>query len=414
MKTRTFAIAATLVACLAAPAAAQPKSIKKLKLAPDASAEVRKAVDGLRDGNMNRRAAAVKRLGELGAEAKPALPFVVEMAREEGNVVVEGKDTTFIGIVAEALKAIDGPAAVPPLVAMLDDKSARGNAAAALGVLRDARAVDPLVALLSGKDQQGRYWAVFALGLIKDPRAVDPLAAVLRDEDAHGNVAVAVLLHTNAVEALGEIKDKRAVPPLSSYLGTGKYPKARAAAAEALGKIGDASGVPALVTVIGNDTAFGVDDVELAREIQQNAVQALGAIKDPQAVDPLLQYMKAGKHPAARAHAAKALGQVGDRRAVDPLIAAMGDTSADLLLRFGAALGLEILEDMRAVEPMIVVLEGPEERLRVVAARFLKQMTGQDLGNEGTAWRKWWVASNTKTPTPAAKPKPKPKPKKPS
>jgi HEAT repeat protein len=176
---------------------------------------------------------------------------------------------------------------------MLDDKNARANAAAALGVLRDARAVDPLLALLSGKDQQGRYWAVFALGLIKDPRAVDPLAAVLRDEDAHGNVAVATLLHTNAVEALGEIKDKRAVPPLSSYLGTGKYPKARIAAAEALGKIGDASGIPALVTVIGNDTAFGVDDVELAREIHQNAVQALGAIKDPQAVDPLLQYVKA-------------------------------------------------------------------------------------------------------------------------
>ena len=90
----------------------------------------------------------------------------------------------------------------------------------------------------------------------------------------------------------------------------------------------------------------------LLRELQSNtagikyltAAMALGRLRDPRAVEPLIQALK---HPncEVRYVAAVALGEIGDARAIDPLVEALADHwgSDELLpsVREAAAIALE-------------------------------------------------------------------------
>jgi HEAT repeat protein len=59
-------------------------------------------------------------------------------------------------------------------------------------------------------------------------------------------------------------------------------------------------------------------------ESREEAAEALGAIRDPRAVDPLIGALKDRDHEV-REEAAKALGAIGDRKAVKPLNEALKD-----------------------------------------------------------------------------------------
>jgi hypothetical protein len=51
---------------------------------------------------------------------------------------------------------------------------------------------------------------------------------------------------------------------------------------------------------------------------------------------------------------------------------------------------------------MIAALDDKE--LAKVAGRYLKSTTGQDLGTDGAAWRKWWEEDKRKKAAPRAQP----------
>ena len=402
-------------------AAAQPKQLKKLQIPADAPADVRAQLQRLSLKDRNERADAVMKLGGMGSKAAPGLPFLLEMVREGGSVQVGSQEHTMSSLVAESLKQIDGPGSVPGLVQLLDDKGARLNAATVLGVVGDTRATSRLVPMLADKDPTARYWAIFALNHIKDPAAIEGLAAVLRDTSNFGNVKVAVLVHQSAAEALGSTGDARAVPPLAEYMKGGTYAAARLASAQALGAAKRAEAVDPLLALLADSSAFGAaaDDLEA---FHKAAAEGLGEIKDARAIDPLLAYVKGGGPLLARAYAARSLGRIGDPRAYEALAAILGEAAQPSGLRLGAAAGLEALGDPRAVELMVAAVGDKE--LAKVAARYLKKTTGQDLGEDATAWRQWLeedkkrkAAAARPTPSPAAakkaaprKPKPTPPP----
>ena len=77
----------------------------------------------------------------------------------------------------------------------------------------------------------------------------------------------------------------------------------------------------------------------------EEAMQALGDIGDPRAVEPLIYQMREKSSTAAWA-----LGDLGDIRAVEPLIEAL--SSSEYLIRGSAARSLGILGDERATEPL--------------------------------------------------------------
>jgi HEAT repeat protein len=424
MRIRSLALFSSFASlALAGGALAQPKQLKKLPIPADAPAEVRAQLERLSLKDRNERADAVMKLGGMGSSAVPALPFLLEMVREEGKVQVGSQEHAMTSLVAESLKQIDGPGSVPGLVRLLDDKDARINAATVLGVVGDTRATQRLVQLLPDRDPTVRYWAIFALDHIKDPNAIDGLVDVLRDTSNFGNVKLAVLVHQKCVEALGATGDARAVPPLTQYLRNGTYAAARLASAQALGATGRPEAVEPLVALLGDPTALGAHPDNVA-DFHKAAAEALGEIKDPRAVDPLIAFVKSDANALARGYAARSLGQIGDPRVYDTLAAILDDTTQPTGPRLGAAVGIETLGDPRAVEPMINALD--DKDLAKVAERYLRKTTGQNLGPDPAAWRRWFEEDKKKgaaaAPTPAAtapkkgdqrRPKPTPPPPRP-
>src|SRR5258707_5192947 len=238
MRIRTSFALGALASLAAATALAQPKSLKKMAIPADTPPDIRAQIERLSDKDPAARADAVMKLGGMGPKAAAALPFLVETARDETKVPINGESQSINAIVSESLKEIDGPGSVPLLIRLLDEKDGRNGALTVLGVLGvlgDTRATPRVLRVLGENDGQSRFWAVFALKHIKDPASIDGLAAALKDTSTLGAIKVAKLVHESIAEALGEIGDARVVPPLADYIRTGKFTSARLGSAQALG-----------------------------------------------------------------------------------------------------------------------------------------------------------------------------------
>ncbi len=137
-------------------------------------------VDGLYSEVPADRAYAASQLAELGPEAGPAAPFLIDVLKD-ANWQVRRQ-------AAEALGAVGDLLAVDPLVEVLSDRdgdwSVRAAAARSLGQLGDRRGVEPLVAVLNDMNAHVRHMAVRALGQIGTPETMESLvAAGVSDSD---------------------------------------------------------------------------------------------------------------------------------------------------------------------------------------------------------------------------------------
>src|SRR5258708_39867346 len=131
--------------------------------------DIRAQIERLSDKDPAARADAVMKLGGMGPKAAAALPFLVETARDETKVPINGESQSIDAIVAESLKEIDGPGSVPLLIRLIDEKDGRNGALMVLGVLGDTRATPRVLKALGENDAQRRYWAIFRPNQLKDP-----------------------------------------------------------------------------------------------------------------------------------------------------------------------------------------------------------------------------------------------------
>jgi HEAT repeat protein len=115
--------------------------------------------------------------------------------------------------------------------------------------------------------------------------------------------------------------------------------------------------------------------------------RALGEIKDPRAVEPLIAAL-GDERSDVRQAAAEALGEIKDPRAVEPLIAALKD--AEWRVRAAAAYALGEIKDPRAVEPLIAALKDAEWRVREAAAQALDHLGWEPAQDEIAGW--YWIA----------------------
>ena len=173
----------------------------------------------------------------------------------------------------------------------------RREAVVTLGEMADERCVEPIVKALRDGDWQVREAAVEAVAEIGPP-AVDLLIRYLRDWESRKYV----------IRALGKVNDERVLDPLKSMLHNDEFKDDATRALVELGK----PAVPVLIAALSDKEEF----------VRKQAILALGAIKDPEAVDPLIALLH-DQDWWMRLTAAAALEKVGDvrgREAIKPLM----------------------------------------------------------------------------------------------
>jgi HEAT repeat protein len=146
----------------------------------------------------------------------------------------------------------------------------------------------------------------------------------------------------HAAKALGRIQDGRAVPALMPLLHD-KVKAVRAEAATALAAIGPAA-VPALVEALKHEEWL----------VRLHAVEALGKVKAPAAVPPLLFVLFNDRDSAVREDSVRALGEIGSPETVEFLVTVLKDPT----LRPLAVEALGRIGDHRAVPVLIDIVTG--------------------------------------------------------
>jgi HEAT repeat protein len=247
---------------------------------------------------------------------KPEQPdeFSMSETPEAADALADRMSDTLAGS-PEASAAEPPPADAPPGEAVFEEEKVkdeidiqidllkdpdwtiRREAVVTLGEMGDERCVAPLVNALRDGDWQVREAAVEAMGQVGSP-AVEHLVKMLRDWD----------IRKAALRALGKIKDERVLDPLVQQL---RHDEFKDDATEALVELG----APAVERLVG-----ALKDKD--EMVRQQAIIALGRIKDATALDPLIEMLK-DPDWFSRLTAAAALEKIGDERgrlAIKPLL----------------------------------------------------------------------------------------------
>lgn len=339
------------------------------------SDRVLEEIAALKDDDWALREDAATLLGEFGDPR--AVDPLVEVLHDEDRAVRDAA--------TGALRKI-GRAAVSALIVALQDPN--GNvqeaAVAILKDLADPRSVEPLIGCLTSPNWVLRMYAAKGLGIIGDERAVMPLVPLLIDSvkavradttDAMSRIGrpalptlIAALRHQEwlmrlqACEALGRLGVEEAVEPLCQVMLNDRDTAVRQDAAKALGCIGSSVALEALTKAL------------MDLDVRPFAVEALGKLKDPRAVDTLIDVVTGKGRPAnvrkvhacgddsgeldveemeVQIFAVGALAEIGEDRAIAPLIRALQDTrlrsdAAKALGKLGLRVAAPLLEAMKS------------------------------------------------------------------
>lgn len=178
-------------------------------------------------------------------------------------------------------------------------------------------------------------------------RAVPPLVEILRQ---------APKARAQAALALGEIGDAAAVKPLLDALDFASTDRevldADRYIADALGALRAREAVPALTKLVASPDAY----------LQVAAVDALGRIGDPAAIDTLVAVATGAPEPFTAKKALLALGRIGDPRAGPAVLKLLFEDRAGVTFFPEAAFAAaEIGRPM--AQPLLAILEGKDAAL---------------------------------------------------
>jgi HEAT repeat protein len=244
-----------------------------------------------------------------------------------------------------------GPDAIPEIVRqglINEEARVRSGAAEAIGLMGHRDGMEPLLEALTDRDAAVRTVAAAALkATVEDgerERVCKRLLAVVSgiDKPADG-----------AVRALGHLGEKRAAPDLRKMAQADTAPAMRAAAAE-----------------------------------------ALGAMRDAESLDLLIDRLLADRSAEVRGAAALALARIGDAKAVKPLVKAFERYPQDRRQLVGP---LARFRDPEGVETLIEALDDDDARVKDMAWDALKLLTGEtSLKKDRSIWNEWWELEGRK------------------
>jgi len=247
----------------------------------------------------------------------------------------------------------------------------RLSAASSLGEKKDVRAIKPLIAFLKEFD---KFQDAMAKKIAEQGQAQNIFAPIIQA------MLATTVFREIVEEALVKIGTP-AVRPMIEALND-ESSNTRYGVINALGKIGTPS-VDPLIKELKNNSI----------RIRGGAAEALGITKDPNAIKPLIIALKDKDHEV-RSKAARALGQIGNADVVDPLIESLKDEATRV--RAAAVVALGNTKDLRAAGPLIAALKDKEEYVTQFVPKALKNITGQDFGEDQAKWQAWWEENRAK------------------
>jgi HEAT repeat protein len=244
-------------------------------------------------------------------------------------IVSENREARFHA--HEAIISCKAVAALPQLAKHVHDsnRDVREKVIRIFGEIGGGDQLPYVKEALNDPDPVVRLAAIQALRKLQGPGLLETLQAKCNDTDPN--------VRAESARALGAIGDRKAVPKLVELLHDDNG-FVRSAAAESLGQLGDRTATVALIQVLTGEkphAATGSDQEglvistqpgtlpEIARlkavEEKISATKALGDIRDPVAVDALIEHGLKAEDPGLRAESAVSLGKIGEDRAVKPL-----------------------------------------------------------------------------------------------
>lgn len=310
------------------------------QLAAERAAKRKTWLEHLKNRDQRVRLAAVKSLGEMGAEAEIAVPSLVDIVRNNYDPC---RKAAIVAVGQIGPKAYD---ATNPLIQALkssDVEEAAGKSLAQIG----PQAVPILRAGLKNKHPRVRVWCAYALGEIGPPSApaIPQLVECLYDEHSGKRAAV----------ALGKI-GKAAVQPLLGALEGRRYPRPREHVLKAFGIMGSQAreALPNIIPLFESYRLY---------EVQERAAKALSLIA-PEDLAIIDLFIKTLAKPKLAQLSAQTLGEMGDK-AVCRL--AEGLVSEDRSVRRNAVVALGIIGPKAgaAVSPLNEALKREDNRLLI-------------------------------------------------
>jgi HEAT repeat protein len=344
-----------------------------------ATTEIAPLIAKLKSNDERELNAAIKKLGEIG---EPAIPALIQ-ALGDKNLLVRRS-------AGEVLQNM-GSHAIPALVQALKDSDVlmrrrasymlskiRGNYVEVVKKSPETKAAVPkLIALLKDSDAEMRSSAALALGNIgAEPKdAVPALIPLLKDSNTRVRRFTASGLGIIVFRAEDKAAVAKAVVPALIPLLKDSDSEMRSSAANALASIGPEAkaAIPELIPLLKDSHT----------NVRWNAAYALGDIgAEAKAAVPALIPLLKDSHTKVRRFAAYALGNIGAeaKAAVPGLIPLLKDSDADVRRSAASALSRIGAEAKVAVPALIPLLKDSNEEVRRYAAYALGDIGAEAKG----------------------------------
>ena len=237
----------------------------------------------------------------------------------------------------------------------------RVAAAESLGSKGDKSAIKPLFELLRDEDDSVRWRAAESLEVLLDGSNVDLIRSGMRDENGWVRFWSTYLAGT--CELAGDM-----VPELIAALED-ENQEVRAIAAQSLELVGDDRAIEPLLDAMRDDWRGARINIFGAL---RKLIAANGESVDP---DIFLNRLD-DEYPDVRFVSAFFLGELGDLRALEPLLEMMDNLEEDANVRQWAAFALSRMSDDRAFNRLMDAVSNERNLLvRRMALRSLGEMT---------------------------------------
>ena len=324
-------------------------------------------IEGLKNNDINIKSRCSDVLGEIGS---PAYQPLVE--------AINSGDDVFRSWVVITLGKIHDSKIPDVLKIYLNDKSpdVRSSAIWGLGEQRNPAVIELLSPALSDSDYYCRRDAIKAFAKIGQP-AIPELTKTVRSGENNARLAAGIalgLIKKDAVDSLLVLldeKDENIKLAASAGLGRSKYVRIvdnlveamntgnmaiRDTIAIALGKFGS-SATAKLIPALNHKSA----------SVRMGVIYALGMIRDPKSVSPLVQTMQSNPDSSIRTQALISLRNIKDSAAIEPISQQLRNDKSQTV-RINAAYALGLMKDERAIPALYTALNDKIALVRINSA----------------------------------------------